>query len=128
MESHQIEKRTNYFHVLDIFVWIKAVLHIFPGSHYYMAVLSNTSASIAHVKPIADIHITSKTNILLVFFLRIKHTALNLTLKIICSHAFKKETKTISQIYLETNTTRHLMLLKLLCLYYIISFGLILKS
>ena len=45
-----------------------------------------------------------------------------------CSHAFKKETKTISQIYLETNTTRHLMLLKLLCLYYIISFGLLLKS
>jgi len=93
MKSHQIEKRTNYFHVLDIFVWIKAVLHIFPGSHYYMAVLSNTSASIAHVKPIADIHITSKTNILLVFFLRIKHTALNLTLKIIAHMLSRKKPK-----------------------------------
>ena len=44
------KEKPNHFHVLDIFVWIKVLLHISPASLYYLAVFSNISASIACVK------------------------------------------------------------------------------
>jgi len=47
MKSHQFGKRKPIiFMYLIIFVWIKVLLHISLAGLYYLAVLSNTSASI----------------------------------------------------------------------------------